>query len=151
MLAKLTLRETLALHAKEPLCASCHLRMDPIGLALENFNAMGMWRTADAGHPVETAGKLITGEKFSDIRELKDVLVTKRARDFYHCLVEKMLTYALGRGVEPTDTDTIDAIVTQLEAAGGRPTALLQGIVESAPFQRRRVQAAGPSKLTLRN
>ncbi|MBL9200146.1 MAG: DUF1592 domain-containing protein [Opitutaceae bacterium] len=140
--AKLNLRETLALHAKEPLCASCHLRMDPIGLALENFNAMGMWRTADAGQPVEPAGQLITGEKFSDIRELKQVLVTKRSHDFYHCLVEKMLTYALGRGVEPTDADTVDAIVARLEAAGGRPTALLQGIVESAPFQRRRAKPA---------
>lgn len=141
-LAKLNLRETLALHAKEPLCASCHLRMDPIGLALENFNAMGMWRNADSGHAIEPGGKLITGESFTNIRELKDVLVTKRARDFYYCLTEKMLTYALGRGIEHYDADTLDALVAKLEAAGGRPSALLQGIVESAPFQQRRAKPA---------
>ncbi|MDP3070316.1 MAG: DUF1592 domain-containing protein [Opitutaceae bacterium] len=145
-LAKLTLRETLALHAKEPLCASCHLRMDPIGLALENFNAMGMWRDADSGHPVEPAGKLITGESFRDVRELKAVLVTKRSHDFYHCLVEKLLTYALGRGIEHYDADTVDTLVARLEAAGGRPSALLRGIVESAPFQQRR---APPGPLAL--
>ncbi|MBL9188951.1 MAG: DUF1592 domain-containing protein [Opitutaceae bacterium] len=141
-LAKLNLRETLALHAKEPLCASCHLRMDPIGLALENFNAMGMWREADAGHAIEPAGKLITGERFADVRELKDVLVTKRARDFYYCLAEKLLTYALGRGLEHHDADTLDTLVARLEAAGGRPSALLQGIVESVPFQQRRARPA---------
>ncbi|MEY2878187.1 MAG: hypothetical protein RLZZ15_567 [Verrucomicrobiota bacterium] len=142
-LKKLNLRETLALHAQKPLCASCHLRMDPVGLALENFNAMGMWRTADSGQPIETAGQLITGEKFADVRELKHVLATKRARDFHYNLAGKLLTYALGRGLEPTDTDTLDQLVAKLEASGGKPSALLRGIVDSAPFQQRRVKPAG--------
>jgi hypothetical protein len=119
------------------------MRMDPIGLALENFNAMGMWRTADAGQAINPAGKLITGEKFADVRELKHVLATKRARDFYYNLTEKLLTYALGRGVEYTDTDTLDLLVAKLEASGGKPSALLRGIVESAPFQQRRAKPAG--------
>ncbi len=137
-LKKMNLRDTLALHAKDPLCSSCHSRMDPLGLALENFNAMGMWRTTDAGQPVLTAGKLITGETFADVRELKHVLATARRRDFYQCISEKLLTYALGRGLDYRDVTTTDQLVAQLEASGGKPSALLRGIVNSAPFQHRR-------------
>jgi hypothetical protein len=137
-LKQMTLRETLALHATNTMCHSCHSRMDPLGLALENFNAMGAWRDSEMNRPVEPAGQLITGEKFADIRELKHVLVTKHRSDYYYCLSEKLLTYALGRGLDYYDTDTLDQLVAQLEAAGGRPSALIQGIVQSAPFQQRR-------------
>lgn len=137
-LRSMTLRENMALHATNPLCASCHSRMDPLGLALENFNAMGQWRTADMNQPIEAAGKLITGEKFADIRELKRILATAHRGDFYRCVSEKLLTYALGRGVEYYDTDTLDQLVAKLEAAEGRPSALIRGIIESAPFQQRR-------------
>jgi hypothetical protein len=137
-LRSMTLRENMALHATNPLCASCHSRMDPLGLALENFNAMGQWRTADMNQPIEAAGKLITGEKFADIRELKRILATAHRGDFYRCVSEKLLTYALGRGVEYYDTDTLDQLVASLEAAGGRPSVLIRGIIESAPFQQRR-------------
>jgi hypothetical protein len=141
-LKKLSLRETLDLHARDPLCRSCHNRMDPLGLALENFNAMGQWRTSEVGQPVQPAGKLITGETFSDVRELKRVLATARRRDFYYALSEKMLTYALGRGVEYYDTVTLDRLVAALESSGGKLSALLNGIVSSAPFQERRVAPA---------
>ena len=134
----LTLRETLAIHRSNKLCSSCHGRMDPLGLALENFNAMGAWRDSELDRPVDPAGQLITGEKFADIRELKHILATKHRRDYYYCIAEKMLTYALGRGVEYYDTDTLDQLVAQLEASGGRPSALLKGIVDSAPFQESR-------------
>jgi hypothetical protein len=134
----LSLRETLAIHRSNKLCSSCHGRMDPLGLALENFNAMGAWRDRELNQPVEPAGQLITGEKFADIRELKHILATKHRRDYYYCIAEKMLTYALGRGVEYYDTDTLDQFVAQLEASGGRPSALFKGIVESAPFQQSR-------------
>jgi hypothetical protein len=134
----LSLRETLAVHAKDAMCRSCHARMDPLGLALENFNAMGAWRDRELDQPIETAGTLITGESFKDIRELKHILATTRHRDFYYCISEKLLTYALGRGVEYYDIDTLDQLVAKLEASGGRPSALLQGIVASAPFQQRR-------------
>jgi mono/diheme cytochrome c family protein len=133
-----TLRETLALHRSLPLCHSCHNRMDPLGLAFENYNALGRWRDTERGQPVDASGTLITGEPFGDVRELKRVLVTDRRRDYYRCLSEKLLTYALGRGLEDADVVTVDALVERLEREGGRASALLRGIVESAPFQKRR-------------
>src|SRR6185295_17136650 len=72
---KPTLRETLAIHREKPLCASCHNRMDPLGLALENFNALGMWRDKERNQPIDAAGRLITGEEFHDIRDVKHALV----------------------------------------------------------------------------
>jgi mono/diheme cytochrome c family protein len=133
-----TLRETLAVHRSMPLCHSCHNRMDPLGLAFENYNALGRWRDKDRGQPIDAAGTLITGEPFADVRELKRVLVTDRRRDFYRCLSAKMLTYALGRGLEDQDVATIDALVDRIERENGRASALLMGIIESAPFQKRR-------------
>jgi hypothetical protein len=135
---KPTLRESLAKHREDALCRSCHNRMDPLGLALENFNALGMWREQERKQPIDAGGKLITGETFTDVRELKRVLVTKHRRDFYTCLTEKFLTYALGRGIEYYDTETVDRIVARLEEENGRFSALLSGVVESAPFQKRR-------------
>ncbi len=133
-----TLRESLAKHREDALCRSCHNRMDPLGLALENFNALGMWREQERKQPIDATGKLITGETFNDVRELKRVLVTKHRSDFYHCLAEKFLTYALGRGVEYYDVETLDRIVAQLEKENGKFSALLHGVIESAPFQKRR-------------
>src|SRR5204862_3063322 len=91
-----TLRETLAIHRDKPLCASCHNRMDPLGLALENFNALGMWRDSERGLPIDAAGKLISGESFDDIRQVKQVIVGRHRLDFYRCLTEKLMTFALG-------------------------------------------------------
>jgi hypothetical protein len=137
-LRKMTLRENLALHATNKTCAACHSRMDPLGLALENFNAMGKWRDAELNRTIDPSGKLITGETFTNVRELKHILATKHLNDFYYCLTEKLLTYALGRTLDYYDTDTVDALVAQLESDGGKPAALLLGIVNSAPFQERR-------------
>ena len=133
-----TLREVLAIHREKPLCASCHNRMDPLGLALENFNALGMWRETERKQPIDAAGKLITGEEFHDIRDVKRALIANHRRDFYQCLTEKLLTYALGRGVEYYDVETVDRIVNQLEKNNGKFSVLLNGIVQSAPFQKRR-------------
>ena len=133
-----SLRETLAVHRASPLCSSCHDRMDPLGLAFENFNAMGMWREEEFNEPIDTSGQLVTGEKYSNVKELKQILVKHHAEDFYRTLTEKLLIYALGRGLEDYDVETVDQIVARLEKAGGRPSALLTGIVESAPFQRTR-------------
>jgi len=131
-------REALALHRQEPLCASCHNRMDPLGLALENFNALGLWRTNEQGQAVDASGQLMSGESFADIRELKRILVTGHRAEFYRTLTEKLLTYALGRGLEYYDAPTVDKIVASLEREDGRFSALLLGVVESAPFQKRR-------------
>jgi hypothetical protein len=134
----LTLRESLEIHRAQPLCNSCHNRMDPLGFAFENFNAMGMWREKERSQPIDASGKLITGESFKSIPELKHILASKRHTDFYRCLTEKLLTYALGRGLDYYDVHTVDQIVTRLEKEDGRFSALLTGIVESAPFQKRR-------------
>jgi len=103
-----TLRQALQVHREKPMCASCHSRMDPIGLAFENFNAMGMWRDQERNQTIEASGQLVTGEKFESVQELKHILATDRKVDFYRCLTEKMLTYALGRGLEYYDVETVD-------------------------------------------
>ncbi|HEY6229168.1 MAG TPA: DUF1592 domain-containing protein [Verrucomicrobiae bacterium] len=133
-----SLRATLELHRSKPLCHSCHNRMDPLGFALENFNALGMWRDKERGQPIDASGSLVTGEEFKDVREVKKVLATKYRESFYRCLTEKMLIYALGRGLEYYDVETVDRIVEQLSRENGRFSVLLSGIVESAPFQKRR-------------
>ncbi|HWE38992.1 MAG TPA: DUF1592 domain-containing protein [Isosphaeraceae bacterium] len=145
-----TMREAMALHRKQPMCASCHSRMDPLGLALENFNALGKWRETEQAGPIDASGTLITGEDFRDIRDVKRVLIERHRREFYRCLTEKLLTYALGRGLESYDVEAVDVIVGRIEAADGRASALIAGIIESAPFQRRRrastqAEAPGPA------
>lgn len=137
-----TLRETLELHRSEALCSSCHARMDPLGLALENFNALGMYRESRPDRVIDAAGQLITGESFTNIRELKRILVNERRQDFYRCLTEKLLTYALGRGLEYADVHVVDTIVERLQQENGRPSAVLMGIIESAPFQKTRAPTA---------
>jgi hypothetical protein len=139
---KATLREALALHREDAKCSSCHNRMDPLGLALENFNALGRWRDKERGPPIDSSGKLITGEPFSTIQELKHTLVTRRQRDFYRCLSEKLLTYALGRGLGYHDVEAVDLLVERLESTGGHATELLKGVVDSVPFQRGRIDEA---------
>lgn len=133
-----TLRETLAVHREKPLCSSCHNRMDPLGLSLENFNALGMWRDEERGAPIDAAGELITGETFRDIREVKEALANRHQRDFYRCITEKLMTYAIGRGLDYYDTETVDRIVNALDQDGGHFSTLLMGIIDSAPFQKTR-------------
>jgi hypothetical protein len=132
------LRDLLAAHRNQPLCASCHARMDPIGLAMENFNALGIWRDTERNQNIDAAGKLVTGETFNNVRDLKHILATNHRQDFYRCLTEKLLTYALGRGLEYYDVETVDRIVQRLDEQNGRFSALLTGIIESAPFQKQR-------------
>jgi hypothetical protein len=112
--------------------------MDPLGLALENFNALGMWRESEHDRPIDTSGILLTGEKFSGIDDLKKTIAGQRRLDFYRCIAEKLLTYALGRGLDYYDEHTVDQIVEQLERGNGKFSALLMGVIESAPFQKQR-------------
>ncbi|MGI9430312.1 MAG: DUF1588 domain-containing protein, partial [Bythopirellula sp.] len=138
----ISMREQLALHREDPACAACHDRMDPLGLGLENFDAIGRWRDDDDGFPIDAAGELVSGESFAGIRELREILGQKR-RLFYRCLTKKLLTYAIGRGMEYTDIPAIEAIVDAMmveDSSGvrGRFSTLLMGIVESPQFQLRR-------------
>ncbi|MDR3618332.1 MAG: DUF1592 domain-containing protein [Paludisphaera borealis] len=133
-----SVRELMTLHRSQPSCVACHAQMDPLGLALENFNALGRWRDAERAGPVDASGKLVSGESFVGIRELKKLLVENHRREFYRCLTEKLLTYALGRGLEAYDVEAVDSIVGRIEGGEGRASALIAGIVESVPFQKRR-------------
>ncbi len=134
----LPLREILKIHAEEKVCASCHARMDPIGLALENYNAMGLWRDEEKGQPIDASGQLMTGEQFTNAQELSQILASARKEEFHRALAEKLMTYAVGRGIEYFDAPTIDKIVADAEKSGGSLRQIVYGIVESAPFQKRR-------------
>ncbi|HTU66080.1 MAG TPA: DUF1592 domain-containing protein [Steroidobacteraceae bacterium] len=136
-----TLRESLAIHRENPACSSCHNRMDPIGLAFENFNALGQWRDTERRQPILAPGKLITGETFNSVNELKTILATGHRRDFYRTLTDKLMTYALGRGTEYYDVETIDGIVRNMESADGKFSTLLMGVIDSTPFQKMRTEA----------
>jgi hypothetical protein len=125
--------------------------MDPLGLAMENFDALGVWRPMEYKQPIDAAGTLLTGEKFSNFKELKHILVEKHFEDFYRTLTEKMLTYALGRGLDYYDVETVDEIVSRIEKSNGRASALLSGIIESAPFQKCRQPSSHPTKLATLN
>ena len=145
-----TLREQLAVHREAPICASCHNRMDPLGLSLENFNALGLWREKEHGNDIDSAGVLITGEKFKTVQDLKKILASNnRKTDFYRCFTEKMLTYALGRGMDYQDVGTIDQIVSKLDSQHGHLSALLDGVIDSPAFQRKQIGDANGSSVTL--
>ncbi|MCG8601036.1 MAG: DUF1592 domain-containing protein [Verrucomicrobiales bacterium] len=134
----LPLRDLLALHSEQKMCASCHARMDPIGLALENYNPVGLWRDTYNGQPIDASGKLMTGEQFGSAMELSKILATARYRDFHRALAEKLLTFSVGRGIEYYDAPTIDKIVEDIESRGATLREIVYGVVESAPFQKRR-------------
>jgi hypothetical protein len=137
-----TVREVMAIHRTNALCASCHARMDPLGLALENFNALGIWRETERKQPIDASGQLLSGQAFKNVRDLKKILKGDLRRDFYRCLTEKLLTYALGRGLDYHDVETVDQIIARIERNDGRFSALMLGIIESSPFQKRRVAPA---------
>ncbi len=142
-ITKATLRATLAAHREDPSCAACHDAMDPLGLAFEHFNALGREIPPARQAGIDVAGRLVTGETFAGVSELKRILATSRLRDFHYCLSEKLLTYALGRGLTHLDTLTVDTLVATLENEGGRLAPLVLAIIESAPFQRRRAVEPG--------
>lgn len=133
-----TMRQLMHLHRKSALCASCHARMDPLGLALENYNTVGIYRDTVSGQPVDTAGKLITGERFETAQELAQIIVCQRRRDFYRCVAEKMLVFAIGRGVEYYDGQAVEQIVDRLESEQGKVRTLIHAVVQTAAFQKRR-------------
>ena len=144
-----TLRQQLEQHRANPNCASCHARMDPIGFGLENFNAIGAWRDKDGDAPVDAAGALASGDKFANAVELSSLLAQKRRWEYTHSMADRMLTYALGRGTEYYDRPALDKIAERLEQGGDKFSALVLAVVDSFPFQNRRVDApGGPAALS---
>ncbi len=137
--ASLPIKERLAQHQSRPECASCHKTIDPIGFALENFDAVGRWRDFEEGAPVYVSGSLPDGSRFDGVGGLEAALL-RRPELFAQTLTEKLLTFALGRGVAYYDAPAVRKILRDAEGDGYRFSSLILGIVESAPFQMRRAR-----------
>jgi hypothetical protein len=133
----LTMRQQMELHRANAICAGCHSRMDPIGFALENFDGVGKWRTKDAGAEIDATGTLPDGTKFSGPAGLKQVLLGRRD-EFVAAMSGKLLTYALGRGLEYYDQPAVRAIATEAAGDDYRFSSIVSAIVKSTPFQMRR-------------
>ena len=132
-----SMREQLEQHRKNAICASCHTRMDPLGFGLENFDAIGAWRTKDGLFPINASGTLPDGRSFDGPQGLESILKAQPDA-FAECLTRKLLIYALGRGLEPDDDPAVKQIVKNVAADNYRFSSLILGIVESEPFQNRR-------------
>jgi hypothetical protein len=136
----LSMRERMVQHRANPVCASCHTLMDPLGLALEHFDAVGRWRDlSEASEPIDASGTLPDGTPFNGPHELRRVLLKNPTR-FVSTFTEKLLTYALGRGLMYYDAPAVRAIARQAARDDFRFSALVVGIVTSTPFQMRRSQ-----------
>ena len=129
----LSLRERLELHRKDPGCASCHKAMDPLGMGLENFDAVGRWREKDGEKPVDASGDLPSGDKFSGPAELMTI-IRSRQEKFSRTLIERLLVYSLGRGLEYYDKCAVDQTMDLMKERGNRFSALVEGIVTSDAF-----------------
>jgi mono/diheme cytochrome c family protein len=136
-----SVRQRLEAHRANPACASCHSRMDPLGFALENYDGIGRWRESEGKFPIDSKGELPDGTTFTGAAELKELLLAKSPQ-FARAFSEKMLTYALGRGLESYDKPAIEKIATRVENNGYRFSEVIGGIVESAPFQMRQREVA---------
>jgi len=132
-----TMRQRLEQHRADANCSVCHMKLDPLGFSLENFDLSGAWRDTDGGAPVDSSGELPGGIKLDGPVALKKVLVERKAQ-FARCMAEKMLTYALGRGVEGYDRATVQDIVRHIEGNGYRFSSLVEGIVKCDAFRKRR-------------
>jgi cytochrome c5 len=134
-----SVREMLEAHRSNPVCASCHARMDPLGLSLENFDAIGQWRTEDAGAPINASGVLLDGTRIDGPAALRRALVAQREQ-FVRTVTSKMLTYAIGRGLEYYDAPAVRGIVRAAAADDYRWSSTILALVKSAPFRMRRTR-----------
>ena len=135
-----SMRERMEAHRRNPQCAVCHQIMDPAGLSMEHFDAIGRWRETEGGAPIDAAGSLPGGEEFEGIPGLRDALL-ERPEVFAGVVAEKLLTFALGRGLDPADAPAVRAAVRLAAADDYRLSSLVLGIVNSTPFQMRRSQS----------
>jgi hypothetical protein len=135
--SRLSIRARLEQHRANAACAGCHQQMDPVGFALEGFDAVGRWRGTEAGEPIDVSGSLPWGREFSGVDGLEQALL-ERPELFVRTLVEKLLTFGLGRGVESSDAPAIRRIVREARGDHYRFSRLMVGIVTSVPFQMRK-------------
>jgi hypothetical protein len=130
-----SVRERLELHRQNAVCASCHASMDPLGFALENFDGIGRWRESETGNPIDASGALPDGTKFEGPAALRQLLLSRREQ-FVTAVTEKLLTYALGRGLESYDPPAVRQIL-RAATPDYRWSSIILGIVTSTPFQMR--------------
>jgi mono/diheme cytochrome c family protein len=138
----LPMREAMTQHRANPACASCHALMDPIGFAMENFDAVGKWRDRDAGHRIDASGVLPGGTKFDGMAGLKGALLAQPER-FVSAMAEKLLMYALGRNLQYYDASSVREIVREAARSHYTFSSLVSGVVKSAPFQMRKARGGG--------
>jgi mono/diheme cytochrome c family protein len=134
---KMTVREQMELHRKNPVCASCHTKMDPLGFSLENYDAVGAWRTGYAGQLVDASAVLPDGTKFEGPKGLQDILLSRKDQ-FIEAMTERLMTYALARGVESYDMPAVRQVRYQASQDDYRMQSIILGIVQSVPFSMRR-------------
>jgi hypothetical protein len=139
--APTSLRERMEQHRANPVCASCHSRMDPLGFALENFDATGKWRDKEDGVPIDPSSTLTDGTKIASPQTFRELLLSRK-NQFIGTVTEKMLAYAMGRAVEYYDQPTVRQLVRETAPDNHRWSSLILGIVTSQPFQMRRVPEA---------
>jgi hypothetical protein len=139
-----TMREQMAEHRANAVCAACHKTLDPIGFALENFDAVGAWRSQDAGSPIDASGELADGTKVNGVVELRRALMA-HPENFVSAVVEKLMVYALGRGLEARDMPQVRAIVRNSSRENYRWSSLILGVTRSVPF--RQSTAAQPAQV----
>ena len=131
-----TVRQILEQHRANPVCAGCHARMDPYGFALENYSGTGQWRDKDNGFPIDASGE-VNGIKYTTPAEFRQVLESRKD-DFRHAVVRKVLSYALGRGIQGSDRPAIEQIVAQVKQQGDTFNSVIINVVKSFPFQNAR-------------
>jgi len=137
----LTMRDAMIQHRANPACAGCHSRMDPIGFAMENFDAVGRWRDRDGDSPIDASGVFPGGEKFDGVAGLKTALLS-HPDEFVSTVSEKLLMYAIGRNVQYFDEPAVRAIMKEGARGNNTFASLVMGVVKSVPFQMREAQAA---------
>ena len=142
--ASASLRQQMEAHRASPICASCHSKMDILGFGLENYNAIGSWRMADGDFPIDASGTLPNGKSFSTPAELRRLLLDNLP-EFAHALSQKMLTYALGRGLQASDRTTVSEIDRKVMESGYRFQTLIREVVRSMPFQMQRAESSQPN------
>ena len=146
----LSMREAMTQHRANPACAGCHARMDPIGFAMENFDAIGQWRTSDNGNRIDASGVFPDGTKFSGVAGLKKALLA-HPDEFVSTVAEKLLMYAVGRNLQYYDAPAVRAIVHEATRNDYKFSSLVLGVVKSVPFQMREshVQSSATANLNL--
>ncbi len=130
----------MEMHRANPVCATCHSRMDPIGFALENFDGVGQWRDKDNGTPIDASGKLPNGTTFSGAAGLKDLILNQHRDEFISTFTEKLMTYALGRGLESYDQPAVRSVMREAAKENDSIPALIRAIIDSPQFQMRRTK-----------